>query len=587
MKKYSLYALVLIIGLGLGWILFGGDTSESTPHSHASEQKKQQLWTCSMHPQIKKTAPGDCPICGMDLIPLQTDNESSTLAPNAFRMTDHAMALAHVQTSVVQKSGVEQNTLTLSGKLSENESRNVTQASYFSGRIEKLYISYEGQSVRQGQRLALIYSPELLDAQQELLTAAKMKTLRGDLYQAVRNKLKLWKLSDAQIQQIEQQGKAIEAFPIYAKVAGYVTHMNIQEGDYVKEGQPLFKIANLNSLWVNLDAYESQVKHLHIGMPVVLTTRAYPQRKFQAKISFIDPALNIQTRIVNVRAELPNVQKRFKPGMFVEATLTLAPTEQNASVTLPASAVLWTGKRSLVYVKPDAKISAFEAREVVLGDKIGTEYEVLSGLQPDEVVVTNGVFTVDAAAQLQGKTSMMNRSGDAKAAMPMHHHAMTDAKPMPKAKMVATPKAFQQQIKAVYTAYENLKDALVKDDSASAKMTAKQTLQQLGKVNMKLLKAMQDHKVWMPAKKVLQAKLKALSKTTPIAEQRKLFHVISNEMIQLVKHFGVGQTVYLQFCPMAADNQGAYWLSNEKKVRNPYYGASMLSCGQVKATIKK
>ena len=169
MKKYIVYLGILAAGLLLGWILFGGSSKEETDHNHDAATETNQMWTCSMHPQIMQPEPGDCPICGMDLIPAESGSDG--LLADQFKLTENAMALANIQTTVVNKGNVDGNTMKLTGKIAENEEANAVQVSYFSGRIERLNVSFTGEEVRKGQLLATIYSPELYAAQQELITA--------------------------------------------------------------------------------------------------------------------------------------------------------------------------------------------------------------------------------------------------------------------------------------------------------------------------------------------------------------------------------------------------------------------------------
>ena len=302
MKKYIVYSGILVIGLLLGWLLFGGSSTSEGKHDHSAVVADNQLWTCSMHPQIMQPEPGDCPICGMDLIPAESNHDG--LLADQFKLTENAMALANVQTAIVGNGENTDNTKKLSGKIVENEEANAVQVSYFSGRIERLNISYTGEKVGKGQLLATIYSPELYAAQQELITASSMKESQPALYKAVRNKLKLWKLSDSQIDQIESSGKVRENFPVYATVSGMVSEKLVEQGDYVKQGQPLLKIANLNTVWANFDVYENQIDAFKIGQEISITTTAYPNKEFQAKVAFIDPVLDTRTRTVTLRAVL-------------------------------------------------------------------------------------------------------------------------------------------------------------------------------------------------------------------------------------------------------------------------------------------
>ena len=235
MKKYLVYIGILAVGLLLGWVLFGNSSSKETEHNHNEAVKKNQKWTCSMHPQIMQPEAGDCPICGMDLIPAETSADG--LMADQFKLTENALALANIQTSIVGNRNQKDNFVKLSGKIVENEESNAVQVSYFSGRIEKLNISFTGEKINKGQLLATIYSPELYAAQQELITAANLKETQPTLYKAVKNKLKLWKLNKKQINQIEKSSKVIENFPVYATVSGTVSAKLVEQGDYIKQGQ--------------------------------------------------------------------------------------------------------------------------------------------------------------------------------------------------------------------------------------------------------------------------------------------------------------------------------------------------------------
>jgi len=406
-NKTSVYIVTAVLaGVLLGYLFFGGK-SESHVHEDTSIVTSEEIWTCSMHPQIRQAEAGSCPICGMDLI--LADNGGSKLSGDQFRLTENAMQLANVQTELVGKEGNDSQQLLLSGTLKENEETNTVQVSYFSGRIERLQVNFTGEKVQKGALLGRIYSPELVAAQQELLTAVSLKESQPQLYEAVRNKLKLWKLSDSQIRKIEDSGTVQENFPVYATVGGIVKEKLVSEGDYVKQGQPMFRIANLTSVWAVFDAYENQITSLKIGQPIEIRSQALPNKTFTSRISFIDPVLNTNTRTVQVRSTLQNKNGLFKPGMFIEALVSVASKATAERISIPASSLLWTGQRSLVYIKPNPQEPVFEMREVKLGSRLGERYEVVEGLSNGDEIVTNGTFTIDAAAQLQGKKSMMNQ----------------------------------------------------------------------------------------------------------------------------------------------------------------------------------
>ena len=351
MKKYIIYIGILAVGLLFGWVLSGNSTNEETAHNHAEMAEENQMWTCAMHPQIMQAEPGDCPICGMDLIPAKAS--AMGLAADQFKLTENAMALANIQTVVVGEGTSGITEVKLSGTIVENEEANAVQVSYFSGRIEKLNINFTGEKVQKGQLLATVYSPELYAAQQELITAVSLKATQPALYNAVRNKLKLWKLSDTQINQIERTKQVQENMPIYATFTGTVSEKLVAQGDYIKQGQALLKIANLNTVWANFDVFENQIDFFKKGQEISITTHSNQNKTFKSKVDFIDPVLNANTRTVKLRAVLNNTDPVFKPGMFVEGVVKRTQGYAIKKVLkIPASALLWTGERSVVYFKP-------------------------------------------------------------------------------------------------------------------------------------------------------------------------------------------------------------------------------------------
>ncbi|MCR8669000.1 efflux RND transporter periplasmic adaptor subunit [Aestuariibaculum sp. M13] len=573
MKKYIIYAAILGVGLLLGWVLFGGKSMQETEHTHDAEISETQMWTCSMHPQIMQPEPGDCPICGMDLIPAEAGSEG--LSADQFKLTENAMALANIQTTVVGNVASEEHGINLSGKIAENESENAVQVSYVSGRIEKLNISFTGEAVKKGQLLATVYSPELYAAQQELLTALSLKASQPDLYQAVRNKLKLWKLSDSQINNIETTGKVKENLPVYATVSGVVTQKLVNQGDYIKQGQPLLKIANLGTVWANFDVYENQISQFKKGQDIEVTAKAYPGKVFHGKVDFVDPVLNANTRTVSLRVVLKNTDGEFKPGMFVQAEIKGGNAHRENMLIIPATAVMWTGERSVVYLKASQTASVFEMREVTLGNRLGETFEILEGLNAGDEIVTNGTFTVDAAAQLQGKKSMMN-----------HPKEMKMESEEQETNRLTVSKDFQSQLKSVYDEYITLKDALVEGDAETASKASQSLEKSLMKVDMKLLKENEAHMRWMSQLKAIENNTASILKSSNIDAQRQYFKELSDALISAVQSFGINEKVFLEFCPMANDNNGAYWLSKEDKILNPYFGDAMLTCGEVKQIIE-
>jgi Cu(I)/Ag(I) efflux system membrane fusion protein len=408
-KKNSLiYLLILAIGFFAGWLFFHSPGKDSGRTEQVSEASG--VWTCSMHPQIKQDHPGKCPLCAMDLIPLKTaDATTDAIDPDAILLSKEAIALANIQTIVVGK-GNPVKEIHLYGTVQPDERRIRTQVSHLSGRIEKLLVNSAGETIREGQVIAQVYSPELLNAQQELLEAAKLQASQPWLLEAAREKLRQWKLTGKQIASIESSGKVAPVLDMIANVSGIVTTKNVEQGDYVNAGSTLFKLADFSSVWVLFDAYETDLPYLKTNDRLTFTLQALPGKTFSGKIAFIDPILDKTSRTAKVRVETANPGLQLKPEMYADAQIQAGLKQHGDKIVIPQSAVLWTGKRSVVYVKQQAsETPAFRLRNIELGPSLGDSYVVLSGLAEGEEIVAKGAFTVDASAQLEGKPSMMNQ----------------------------------------------------------------------------------------------------------------------------------------------------------------------------------
>jgi Cu(I)/Ag(I) efflux system membrane fusion protein len=345
----------------------------------------------------------------MDLIPL-VSNSSTAADSSSIQLSEEAIQLANVTTSVVTKqNGVK--ALRLYGKVQPDERLFQAQVAHVSGRIDNLAVNFTGEQVVKGQILARIYSPELINAGKEFLETIKTKQLQPELYEASKEKLRQWKLSDSQINSIEVSGQTLNDYEVLSNTSGTVTSRKVNTGDYVTQGTVLYEISDLSTVWVLFDAYESDLQFLHKGEKVTFVVQANPGIQYNGHIVFIDPTLDPVTRVVRVRVETNNSDGKLKPEMFATGIISSGLTG-NKNLEVPKSAVLWTGKRSVVYVKQEAGDNhVFKLREVELGPMLGETYVILNGLTEGEEIVTNGTFSVDAAAQLEGKPSMMNQSG--------------------------------------------------------------------------------------------------------------------------------------------------------------------------------
>ncbi len=456
------------------------------------------------------------------------------------------------------------------------------------GRIEQLYVNSTGQSVRKGAKLASVYSPELLAAQKELLEAAKMKDSSPSYYEAAKNKLRYWDFSPEQILEIEKTNSVRGTMDILAPRSGTVLARHVVTGDYVRQGQGMFAIADLSRVWVQFDAYESDLVWLREGMSVAFTITGQAGTTFRGKIAFIDPVINSASRVARVRVEMPNPSGALKPEMFATGIVKSMLPGKHEALLVPKSAVLWTGDRSVVWVKDEESESpAFTYREISLGEEAGDSYVVLDGLQEDEEVVSNGVFSIDAAAQLQGKISMMNPSGGKTAVG--HDHGgerAAGSTASSSAMRMNVPKKFREQLRTVFGRYSTITEALVASDSKAAPAAVKAAQSALSNVDVSLL-AESMRPTWAEVALAMRKNLDAIISTRDLEAQRRHYSALSENLYSVMTMYGVeGSTIYWQHCPMAFNDKGANWLSPQKEIRNPYFGDKMLKCGTVEEEMK-
>lgn len=590
-KQIARTAGILLAGLLLGWLLFGGtSTDQSTDmEQHISEthtnEQGEVVYTCSMHPSVRQSEPGNCPICGMELIPANQESSAEAAGPYEMQMTEAATRLAQVQTTEVVKKVATQK-IRMPGKVVVDERKTASISAQFPGRIEQLYIDFTGQQVSKGEKLASIYSPQLVTAQKELLEAAKRKETNPTLYRAARKKLELWELPKSTINEVEQSGNIQTTVDIVSPVDGVVTDRKVAREDYVNTGSLMYRIANLSTVWVMFDAYESDLAGLRTGDQVSFSVQAYPGETFKAEVTYIDPILDPQSRTANIRAEAENTDGQLKPQMLAEGIISSNVEGGKEQILVPKSAVLWTGERSVVYVqKPNTSQPTFEFREVILGQRVGDQYVVKSGVEPGEEVVTHGNFKIDSAAQLAGKASMMNQNPDGSKPAGHDHGSMEMEGETSKADNTEEPHQHAEHLDTLVKSYLNMKSALANDsfDKAQSQLVD-------FRVEVTQSAAMNNHPEHSEMhRKHHAAMVEAVnsgSNAKTLKQLRSAFIAISDNLVNAVENQGFDkQELYLQYCPMADNKKGATWISKNKKISNPYMGQRMSTCGSTERTI--
>ncbi len=287
----------------------------------AKKPAKKEWWTCSMHPQIKLPHPGKCPICFMDLIPLQSDgDEAADSGSRQLTMSETAKKLAEVETAVVKREQAKVR-VSMVGMVVEDERRIAALTSRVDGRLDHVYVNFTGDHVNKGDPMVTIWSPTLIKAQVELFEALRGPAVEEEVVKGAEEKLVQDGLTMDQVKQIEEQKKAITSITLRAPISGVVTQRMALLGQFVKEGTDMFIINDLSHVWVKMDAYETDMPWIRYGEDVTFTTPSAPGHTFKGKVLFIDPVLDMKTRSVKIRVEAENPDQELKPGMFVSAEL--------------------------------------------------------------------------------------------------------------------------------------------------------------------------------------------------------------------------------------------------------------------------
>ncbi len=401
-KIFLILTLITMIGL--------------TYCSKSDEQvQKKEVYTCPMHPEVISDRPGVCPICNMNLVlKVEAETASSEMTTEMVSLNQTKQMLANVATVEVRMEPIVKKIATYSYLDFAEPNRKLITAR-FNGRIEKLFVNKTGDYIKKNQPLFEVYSPDLVQAQNDYLVALsrgfESGTDQHNLLNSARSKLALLGLTDDQIGTLASSREAKLVLTYHAPMSGTVIEKKIQEGMYVNEGSVLYDVADLSVLWNIAEVFEGDLAIVKVGQVAKLRLQSFPGEEFEGKVTYIYPVVNPQTRTVKVRSDFVNTGYRLKPQMFGE---TIFESDFGSGITVPESAVLFTGKRNLVWIQTED--GQYEPREVQVGFQLDGKYQILSGLVAGEKVASSGGFLIDSESQLKSGLMAGHQSSDRSAA---------------------------------------------------------------------------------------------------------------------------------------------------------------------------
>lgn len=409
LKKLLIGAVIFIIVLAGGYLIY-----KYVIDGNNSGISKSQVYTCPMHPQIIQDHPGQCPICGMDLVlksqsgdEQSDDHDITNLDLMEVKLSPSQQILANVQTETVkymQFSGA----MDFNGYIKINEKNTAHISTPVMGKIVKMYVNFEGQNVRAGQPVFELYSPDLVSTQKEYILALdnydRIKQSMNEfataqaksLVDAARYRLKQWEMTSFQLDEIAKTREMMETIKVYSKYSGVITKKYKQEGHWPMAGEIIYDVANLSTVWVMANIYENDVQYIKNGQNVEITSGSYLGEVFSAKINFVEPIYDASSRTLLVRIDVSNRNGKLKPDMYVKVKIS---TFYSQNLAVPKNAVIRTGERDIVYVEKENGI--YLPKNVQIGNEQDGYYEIISGLEEGDKVVSSGGFLIDSEAQIQ------------------------------------------------------------------------------------------------------------------------------------------------------------------------------------------
>ena len=564
MKTFRAILLTLIVAVPLTWFA----TTRFTAHDHApagkgnatndlkSSERKLLYYQSAMHPWIKSEKPGRCTICGMELTPVY-EGDADLTGGDVVSLTQSMTQALHVQTADAQVREIEK-TLSVAGIIDDSTTRHRVLSAYVPGRIEKLYVSYIGAEVKEGQPLAEFYSPNLLQAEREY------RSLTGDLRSATAVRLRQMGLTAAQIEALPNKPTDQLTSQILAPIGGTVIVQNAFEGQYVQEGEKLFEIGDFSKMWFQFRAYEQDLAWIKPGLNVDITTAANPGKVFSGKITFIDPNFDPATRSTNVRVELDNPlidgRRLLARGIYADGRVHLEPT---SALAIPRSAVIQTGPEAVVYIEQGD--GAYARKAVKLGRRGDQVVEILSGISEGDKVVTNGNLLIDGQAEMNRSFVQAHQESEKGPAGPL-----TEAQ--------------KQALTSFIKANDDISLALSNDDLAAFNAAGAGVMS----ATDALVAAMESHKELADILTHV-AEARHFHGAGDMAAARKMFHRFANasaKTLELLRNTEGAPAFQIFECPMVSDavpgvpRRGRWVQGPDRPLANPYFGKQMLECGK-------
>ncbi|MCO4780238.1 MAG: efflux RND transporter periplasmic adaptor subunit, partial [Flavobacteriaceae bacterium] len=536
-----------------------------------------------MHPQIKAEEKGKCPICFMDLIPLDL---TKSLPSNVIELSENQQKSAGILTYPVLFEHDQKN-IKLYGRVQLIPSKVVRITAWVGGRIDKLYVNSIGEKVNIGDPLYKIYSPSLISSQQELIqvlnliknsknASSRFLSLKENL-KAIRQKLLFLGISQKELIQIEKQSTPASHITVYAKRSGIVRHVALNEGEYVKEGNPILLIADMSKLWVEASVYEDDVQALHGPIKAFIILDSHPKNEIIAKLERIDPFVNAKTRSSRAIFSIDNHNNQYHEDGFARVQIE---SHSKKGILIPHSSALFTGQKAVVFVKEGIE---FKSTLVRILEKTESYYRVLGDLKAGDEVVAQGTFKIDSEFQIQAKDSMMS----AKELLSPYGSRLDLRNPIERAqdwlKIKKPSRVLVESLSEFKELYLELQLSLAENSFDESKDIMKEIHGILDAIDISNLEIHESQIIKLLRNSIKKSMKLAIS-TKVFKDFRFCFSILSQWVIAFTENTWLEKDEDLKkmFCPMAFDKKGAFWVQEDEEVMNPYFGTKMQKCGEQK-----